>query len=301
MKHIFILSFLLIVSCDGWGWQPVESDHDSTLNVFALIVSEPDTGYAIVYVHQSLNLQEPENIIISSDTIYYGPGPDDFYMNDIYQSAYTILDANVTLSNQNNEWEFTYISESDWGIYESKYIDTSGTFHPEPGETYSLQVESNDGRLVQGSVTVPLRPHIKEEFVEDSLSHRFPYSIPFDPVEDDGTFRIKTNTVDGYYICGATQIQLISDRSDTVWTSKVIDCDRGWDDWPVADELDLDIILESLDPNYYNYFIEHGNKNEFISFIMGSEGATGRSFGIEGGYGVFGAISTDKIERIFVP
>ena len=302
MKHVIIISFLFFVSCEGWGWQPVESDHDSTLNIFGLIVSEPDSSYGFVYVHQSLNLQNPENILISSDTVYFGPGPNDYYINHIYQSGYVVLDANVTINNQDDEWSFKYVSEGEWGIYNSKYVDTSGTFQPQPGETYSLRVETDDGRLVQGSVTVPLRPNIREEFVQDSLSNRAPYSIPFDAVEDDGTFRLKTKPIFGYYACGANQTYLIADRTDTIWTSQVTDCSNGWwDDGKYDDAIQLEVVLESMDAQYYDYFIEYGNKNEFISFIMGSEGATERAFGIEGGYGVFGAIATDKIERIFVP
>ncbi|MBT3938050.1 MAG: DUF4249 family protein [Candidatus Marinimicrobia bacterium] len=302
MKHLLIISFLFIVSCEGWGWQTVESDHESTLNVFGLIVSELDTSYGFVYVYQSLNLQDQENILISSDTIFYGPGPNDYYTNNIYQSGYTILDANVTISSQENEWNFTYVSEGDWGIYESKYVDTSGTFNPQPGETYSLLVEAGDERIVQGTVTVPLRPNIREEFVPDSLSNRSPYSISFDAVEDEGTFRLITNAIFGYYACGTENRHLITDPTDTVWTSQVTDCsDSWWGDDEYDDSIQLEVKLESMDSQYYDYFLEHGNKNEFISFIMGSEGATGRSFGVEGGFGVFGAIATDKIERIFVP
>jgi len=302
MKHVIIISFLFFVSCEGWGWQPVDSDHDSTLNIFGLIVSEPDSSYGFIYVHQSLNLQDPENILISSDTVYFGPGPNDFYINYEDRSGFTVLDAQVTISNHEKEWVFANKSNYDWGMYETKYVDTSGTFQPQPGETYSLRVETDDGRMAQGSVTVPLRPNIREEFVQDTLSNRTPYSIPFDAVEDDGTFRLKTKAIYGNYACGANQVHLIADRTDTVWTSQVSDCSNSWwDEGEYEDAIQLEVLLESMDSQYYDYFIEHGNKNEFISFIMGSEGATGRSFGIEGGYGVFGAIATDKIERIFVP
>ena len=303
MRNIpLILIATFFMSCGDWGWQSVESDHESTLNVFALLVAEPDSSYGFVIVNQTLRLQDIENVYLGLDTVYYGPdSSEDYYVYDLHQSNYLVMDANVTISHRDTSWSFLLEPGFSTYDYESKYIDTTNTFHPIPGETYTLLVETPDGRSINGNVTVPIRPHIREESVADSVSNNAPYSVVFDPVLDDGNFRIKTYLFDTYHrYCGSNQQGLISSKTDTIWTSRVKDCGDWWgnaEDGPVA----FQITLESIEPNYYAYFIENGDEDEFISFILGDGGSTGKSFGIEGGYGLFGAISSDKIERVFVP
>jgi hypothetical protein len=303
-KIPLILIATFFMSCGDWGWQSVESDHESTLNVFALLVAEPDSSYGFVIVNQTLRLQDIEKVYLGSDTVYYGQdSSEDFYIDDVYKSGYDVLDATVIISHGDTNWIFYDEPDSIWYSYdnESKYIDTTDTFHPIPGETYNLLVETPDGRSVSGSVTVPLRPNIREESVSDSVSNKAPYSVAFSPVSDNGIFRIKTYLkYENYSYCGSDQSGIIASEMDTIWTSRVKDCGDWWgnaEDGPVA----FQITLESIEPNYYAYFIENGDEDEFISFILGDGGSTGKSFGIEGGYGLFGAISSDKIERIFVP
>jgi hypothetical protein len=47
-----------------------------------------------------------------------------------------------------------------------------------------------------------------------------------------------------------------------------------------------------MDNNYFDYFIKFGEV-EFSSSTIG-EGGFGRSFGVEGGIGVFGSVAIDR-------
>jgi hypothetical protein len=52
----------------------------------------------------------------------------------------------------------------------------------------------------------------------------------------------------------------------------------------------------SMDSNYHNYFLKYGDPEadqEFSSLFLG-QGGSGRSFGILGGIGVFGAVGFDR-------
>ena len=52
-----------------------------------------------------------------------------------------------------------------------------------------------------------------------------------------------------------------------------------------------------MDKNYYDYFIIGGGER-FENFLLGGQGTSGNSLGIQGGYGVFGAVASDKLIRI---
>ena len=56
----------------------------------------------------------------------------------------------------------------------------------------------------------------------------------------------------------------------------------------------------SMDNNYFDYFIRYGEDPEFSSLFLG-EGGSGRSFGIEGGIGIFGAVLFDRHVIPIVP
>jgi len=55
-----------------------------------------------------------------------------------------------------------------------------------------------------------------------------------------------------------------------------------------------------MDDNYFDYFIRYAGDPEFSSLFLG-EGGSGRSFGIEGGIGVFGAVGIDRHYMPIVP
>ena len=55
-----------------------------------------------------------------------------------------------------------------------------------------------------------------------------------------------------------------------------------------------------MDENYYDYFNKNGFDNEFVNFLMRT-GGSGPAFGIEGGFGTFCAVASDRVETIIIP
>jgi predicted glycosyltransferase len=55
-----------------------------------------------------------------------------------------------------------------------------------------------------------------------------------------------------------------------------------------------------MDENYYDYFNKNGFDNEFVNFLMGA-GGSGTAICMEGGFGTFCAVASDRVETIIIP
>ena len=93
----------------------------------------------------------------------------------------------------------------------------------------------------------------------------------------------------GGFSCGLRQENIIKPE-EVSWTYRRDICDESYDqEW---DEDLLLLNLMSMDNNYFDFFIRFGEV-EFSSSTIG-EGGSGRSFGIDGGIGVFGSVGIDR-------
>tara|TARA_B110000438_G_C15808396_1_gene648500 strand:+ start:1650 stop:2966 length:1317 start_codon:yes stop_codon:yes gene_type:complete len=72
-------------------------------------------------------------------------------------------------------------------------------------------------------------------------------------------------------------------------------CGDGFPDYE-----NIEISLMVMDKNYYQYFSAQTFK-EFSNFLFEDEGISGRSIGINGGFGVFGSFTSHSITRIVAP
>jgi len=291
-----VVAIIFVSKCGKWGWEDVTSEHEPVLNVFALI-SLDTTIQSFVRVHKTLGLEEPESAIVRKDTIWYGDGPYDYRLRDLWESQYLVKDATVTISDGKNDYVFSYVNfEHDYCWDEQAiYLDTLNQFHPKPNTKYFLDVSTPDGKKLTGEVTTPPIPVIYSEQIPDTVYIRKTFTVTWKPLETIHSL-IRTSSI-LYWICGSEQ-RCVMEPGDSSWTSSIVDCHYYEDESSEPDSLMIELC--TLDDNYYEYFIKHAWEDDFVSFLLGG-GDAGLTIGVEGGYGVFGAIAADRVYRVVVP
>ena len=296
MRFIIIssLSFTLI-GCLSLApdleWEDVTSDHDPVLNVFGLL-SADSILTSFVRVHRTLDMEEAADSL-TRDTI----GGNIFIS---YTSRFIIRDAEVIVSNGENEFLFKYTDYSfDLnGSLSEVYQYQGDDLYPQPGETWTLNVTTPGGLSVTGETIIPPLPQISSEELPDSFQLDQTMEITWQPMADNYQIMNIGNYLgyfgyDDYYgggfSCGLRQENIIKPE-EASWTYRRDICDESYDqEW---DEDLLLLNLMSMDNNYFDYFIRFGEV-EFSSSTIG-EGGSGRSFGIDGGIGVFGSVGIDR-------
>ena len=296
MRFIIIssLSFTLI-GCLSLApdleWEDVTSDHDPVLNVFGLL-SADSILTSFVRVHRTLDMEEAADSL-TRDTI----GGNIFIS---YTSRFIIRDAEVIVSNGENEFLFEYTDYSfDLnGSLSEVYQYQGDDLYPQPGETWTLNVTTPGGLSVTGETIIPPLPQISSEELPDSFQLDQTMEITWQPMADNYQIMNIGNYLgyfgyDDYYgggfSCGLWQENIIKPEEES-WTYRRDICDESYyQEW---DEDLLLLNLMSMDNNYFDYFIRYGEV-EFSSSTIG-EGGSGRSFGIYGGIGVFGSVAIDR-------
>lgn len=291
---ISLLSFTLI-GCLSLApdleWEDVTSNHDPVLNVFGLL-SADSILTSFVRVHRTLDMEEAADSL-TRDTI----GGNIFIS---YTSRFIIRDAEVIVSNGENEFLFEYTDYSfDLnGSLSEVYQYQGDDLYPQPGETWTLNVTTPGGLSVTGETIIPPLPQISSEELPDSFQLDQTMEITWQPMADNYQIMNIGNYLgyfgyDDYYgggfSCGLWQENIIKPEEES-WTYRRDICDESYyQEW---DEDLLLLNLMSMDNNYFDYFIRYGEV-EFSSSTIG-EGRSGRSFGIDGGIGVFGSVAIDR-------
>ena len=272
-------------------WEDVKSDHDPVLNVFGLL-SADSILTSFVRVHRTLDMEEAADSL-TRDTI----GGNTFIS---YTSRFIIRDAEVIVSNGENEFLFEYTDYSfDLnGSLSEVYQYQGDDLYPQPGETWTLNVTTPGGLSVTGETIIPPLPQISSEELPDSFQLDQTMEITWQPMADNYQIMNIGNYLgyfgyDDYYgggfSCGLWQENIIKPEEES-WTYRRDICDESYyQEW---DEDLLLLNLMSMDNNYFDYFIRYGEV-EFSSSTIG-EGRSGRSFGIDGGIGVFGSVAIDR-------
>ena len=272
-------------------WEDVKSDHDPVLNVFGLL-SADSILTSFVRVHRTLDMEEAADSL-TRDTI----GGNTFIS---YTSRFIIRDAEVIVSNGENEFLFEYTDYSfDLnGSLSEVYQYQGDDLYPQPGETWTLNITTPGGLSVTGETIIPPLPQISSEELPDSFQLDQTMDITWQPMADNYQIMNIGNYLgyfgyDDYYgggfSCGLWQENIIKPEEES-WTYRRDICDESYDqEW---DEDLLLLNLMSMDNNYFDYFIRF-REVEFSSSTIG-EGGSGRSFGIDGGIGVFGSVAIDR-------
>ncbi|MFL3044222.1 MAG: hypothetical protein ACJZ1S_00335 [Candidatus Neomarinimicrobiota bacterium] len=291
---ISLLSFTLfgcLISEPELEWEDVTSNHDPVLNVFGLL-SADSILTSFVKVHRTLNMEEAADSL-TRDTI----GGNIFIS---YVSRFIIRDAEVIVSNGENEYKFEY-SDYSFGLNGSlseSYQYQGNDLYPQPGETWVLNVTTPEGLSVTGETIIPPLPQIFSEELPDSFQLDQTMEITWQPMIDNYQIMNIGNYLgyfgyDEYYgggfSCGLWQENIIKPEEES-WTYRRDICDvSNNEEW---DEDLLLLNLMSMDNNYFDYFIRFGEV-EFSSSTVG-EGGSGRSFGINNGIGIFGSVAIDR-------
>jgi len=244
-------------------WEDVTSDHESTLNIFGLI-SADSILTSFVRVHRTLDMEAPPRFIIR--------------------------DAEVIISNGMNEYIFEY-TDDPWDedqVFQEVYLYPGNDLNPQPGETWTLNVTAPEGLSVTGETIVPPLPQIFNEELPDSFHLNQTMEITWQPMADNYQI-MNIGNYGGGFSCGLWQENIIKPEEES-WTYRRDICEESYDqEW---DEDLLLLNLMSMDNNYFDFFIRFGEV-EFSSSTIG-EGGSGRSFGIDGGIGVFGSVAIDR-------
>jgi len=325
---IYTLLFLLLASCGNWGWEAIDTDNEEKLNIFGLI-SLDDSLSSFVIVHKTLDTAGPDAEIVGYDTIYYESWEwynedtglferdtffyDSPYIRTIRESLYVVKDATVTITDGSQNYSFVRSPNfgtegegredywyddifSDHGVY----INTDLSFSPTPNTEYTLTITTPSGHNVTGSLMTPAHPRIKQDDLADTLFINSLFDVGW---HYNGDFNTTITT--GFpsqnwefYVCGIQQFGVI-EPGDTTWTSSV-------ESWCLETQTDDDVSpigvrLRYLDENYYRYFLATDEGVENISNFLIGEGGIGTAYGIEGGFGVFGAMSADWVTRYATP
>ena len=110
------------------------------------------------------------------------------------------------------------------------------------------------------------------------------------------------DSIDGKLIVSVDPNAIISNQLDGIVDAVLCDSQREkgaggtgeTNDYETEDFLLINLM--SMDNNYHNYFLKYGGDGEdkeFSSLFLG-QGGSGRSFGIQGGIGLFGSIGFDR-------
>lgn len=324
---LVIFMFMMMTSCGNWGWEAIDTDNEEKLNIFGLI-SLDDSLASFVIVHKTLDTAGPDAEIVGYDTVFYeawewfnedtGMFERDTFWYDppwirtLRESLYIVKDATVIISDDDQSYHFIrspgLVTDPRYDFYYDAffsdpaiYLNTDGTFEPKPNTEYMLSITTPGGHHVTGSLTTPPLPRIKVDELDDTLSINRLFAVNWQYQGDFNTTISTGKASDDWekYICGMDQFGVI-EPGDTTWTSTI-------DSWCLENEppeeivVLMDLRLRYLDENYYRYFLASDDQVENISNFLIGEGSIGTAYGIEGGFGVFGAMSADWVTRYARP
>ncbi|MCF7885140.1 MAG: DUF4249 domain-containing protein [Candidatus Marinimicrobia bacterium] len=328
----FMILIFLLINCGNWGWEPLETNNQPQLNIIGVLSLNKDLP-SFVYVSHTLNLQEKENLVDRQHTVIdtqyhreYYPEADtvitdssnftvDTHIVNIVYSNFLIPNAEVTISNGSQDFTLKpTVIKNQYYIWKHQvdtlfrenyelpgdevivFTDTTGKFQPKPQNRYYLNVKTEKFGKATGTVVTP--PDIKitnRGTFEDTLTYFRTYTLKWHPLQnykgdifiDPGGF---SNNIEDDIITGDSLYKFIPEIRSYYH--------QVWEDLSAIEKQEatqMKLIIRSMDENYYNYFCTD-RIYDFVSFMLG-ETISASSYGIEGGYGVFGAVDFAKLQR----
>ena len=349
-KIIFAGLILILSNCSfpEWEWEDLKSDYDHVLNVMGMINLDPGNP-SFIGLYRTTNLDELSQIFVGLDTVGYyeydekeeGSDEDGFWIIDsIYEPAALIKNAEVIISDdQENTWQFAFVENFvtvdtvyvdttfsmygytfnwDTTFYDTNeirinfYLDTTGTFNPQPNTNYFLSINANGYDTVTGTMRTPAYPTMIDSSMLDTIKSSSPYDIRWEPDNNEWgyltTELILASSFDEQSLLDSS-FYIRRDWCDIQYETSIDFIEGGatidphYCDNPEFNNLNPELYLirlTAMDDNYYNYFIE-GELEEYSNMLLDNSSTKGRSVGIEGGFGFFGSIASDYKIRVIIP
>lgn len=183
------------------------------------------------------------------------------------------------------------------------YKDTTGQFVPEPNMNYTLTINAEGYDTVIGSLVTPNFPKLNDSLILDTLSFLNEYNISWQNSNVKYGLLIEQiviepnenyfSTLEKWCYGYKSSVVDLSKNSHTVYP---IYCEEHVSN--IEPQLAL-IKLTAMDDNYYDYFVRGDTEN--YTNISVPNTTKGRSSGLKGGFGFFGAIASDHVFRWMTP
>ena len=232
----------------------------------------------------STNFSFTEFEYINFDTTFYDTSYFEFGGN-----TFTIID--------------TLNIDTTFSIRVNIYKDTSGQFMPVNNMNYTLLINAPGYDPVIGSIITPEFPILEDSLIIDTLSFLNEYEVSWKNSNVEYGLLIEQiliesninyfSTLEKWCYGYKSSIVELSENTHTVYP---IYCDEHVSNIESQTAL---IKLMAMDENYYDYFIR-GASEDYTNITVPNT-TKGRSSGLEGGFGFFGAVASDQILRPILP
>ena len=296
IQSIFVAFIIFFNGCAEGEWELLEVDYEPVLNVFGLISLDPEVD-SFVRVYRTTTLSEESEIFVRVDTLVFGDGS--VYLDSIYEPAGVIKNAQVSIKANGTSIPFYFVPNRHYYDSQSVYLDTLGTFTPQPGTTYLLDVTVPGYDSVKGQLLTPEIPVLIDSLIQDTVSTKRTYKIVWQQL--NGGKGYLSGRLEGWSIAFEFEcnpdFDRVVDLQEGTYTVPVRICEQRQTE-PGEPEPFI-IRLMTMDENYYEYFIR-GEEGGYNNFLLNSGTTAGRSVGIEGGLGVFGSVASVKVQRVII-
>ena len=303
IQSIFVAFIIIFNGCAEGEWELFEVDYEPVLNVFGLISLDPEVE-SFVRVYRTTNLSEESEIFVGIDTIRFSDpknnNEDTWWIDSLFEPAAIIKDAQVSIKANGTSIPFNFVPKQySWEYEKNVYLDTLGTFTPQPGTTYLLDVTVPGYDSVKGQLLTPGIPVLIDSLIQDTVSTKRTYKIVWQQL--NGGKGYLSGRLEGWSIAFEFEcnpdFDRVVDLQEGTYTVPVRICEQRQTE-PGEPEPFI-IRLMTMDENYYEYFIR-GEEGGYNNFLLNSGTTAGRSVGIEGGLGVFGSVASVKVQRVII-
>ena len=287
----------IFVGVDTLGWCDCDDDECG----WGCEDKEIDGYWILDSLFEPAALIKNASVIITDDN---GNNYDFSYVENIAFVDTIYFDTTVVIYGTTIDWDTTIFDTNNLRI--NLYIDSSGTFNPEPMTTYNLNINAPGYDPVTGSLTTPNSPSIDSltqlGINADTVIINEPFNIYWDLLQE-GKALVTGEVLFGNWWddslandwCGGYFDPFVVDLSDNGLTPYTIY------PWICSENLnqgtetrDYIIRITAMDENYYDYFVV-GESGEYSNALLNYPTTKGRSVGIQGGFGFFGSIASDRL------